>query len=67
MFFNKLDTFTALRFTATDALPVAKRLRILPMKQHADNIWNEGKFLPLFTDNRRFENAVPLHVNIFRN
>jgi hypothetical protein len=21
--------------------------------QHADNIWNEGKFLPLFTDNRK--------------
>jgi hypothetical protein len=25
----------------------------LPMTQHADNIWNEGKLLPLFTDHRR--------------
>jgi hypothetical protein len=26
--------------------------RILPMTQHADNIKNDGKFLPLFTDHR---------------
>jgi hypothetical protein len=51
--FNQLDEFTALRFTDTGALLVVERMRILPVTQHADNIWNEGKFLPLFTDHRR--------------
>jgi hypothetical protein len=51
--FNKLGAFTALRFTVTGAPPAAKRTRILPMTQHTNNIWNEGKFLPLFTDHRR--------------
>jgi hypothetical protein len=51
--FNQLDAFMALRFTGTAALLAAERMRILPMTQHADNIWNEGKFLPLFTDYRR--------------
>jgi hypothetical protein len=46
MFFNKIDAFTTLRITATGAQPAAKRTRILPMNLHADNIWNEGKFLP---------------------
>jgi hypothetical protein len=50
---NQLYAFTALRFTDTGALLAADRMRILPMTQHADNIWNEGKFLPLFTDHRR--------------
>jgi hypothetical protein len=54
MFFNKIDAFTALRFTTTGAPPAAKRTRILPMIQHADNIWNEGKFVPLFTDHRKY-------------
>jgi hypothetical protein len=48
-----LMKFTALRFTATAASPAAKRTRILSVTQHADNIWNEGKCLPLFTDHRR--------------
>jgi hypothetical protein len=52
-FFNKLDAFTALRFTGTGSPLAAGRMRILPMTQHADNIWNEGKFLPSFTDHRR--------------
>jgi hypothetical protein len=47
--FNELDTFTALCFTATGALSAAERMQILSMTQHANNIWNEGKFLPLFT------------------
>jgi hypothetical protein len=50
VFFNKFDAFTALRLNATGAQPAAKLTRILPMTQHADNILNEGKFLPLFTD-----------------
>jgi hypothetical protein len=29
------------------------------MSQHADNIWNEGKFLPLFTDHRRCWKCCP--------
>jgi hypothetical protein len=45
--------FTALPFTAIGASPAAKRTRILPMTQYADNIWNEGKFLPSFTKHRR--------------
>jgi hypothetical protein len=51
--FNQLDVFTALHFMGTRALLAAERMPILPMAQHADNIWNEGKFLPLFTDHRR--------------
>jgi hypothetical protein len=54
MFFNELDTFTVLRFTESCAQSAAKRTRILPMTQHADNIWNEGKFLFLFTDHRMY-------------
>jgi hypothetical protein len=34
-FFNFVDRFTVLRFTATGALLAARRIRILPMKQHA--------------------------------
>jgi hypothetical protein len=44
MVFNELDAFTALPFTATCAPQAAKRTRILPMTQQADNIWNEGNF-----------------------
>jgi hypothetical protein len=50
---NKVDKFTALRCTATSALLAAKHMQILPMTQLANNIWNEGKVLPLFTDHRR--------------
>jgi hypothetical protein len=50
--FNDLDAFTAPRFTVTGPPPAAEHTRNLPMTQHADNIWNEGKFLPLFTDHR---------------
>jgi hypothetical protein len=50
--FNKLDAFTALRFMGTGAPLAAERMRILPMTHHFDNISNEGKFLPLFTDCR---------------
>jgi hypothetical protein len=59
VFFNKLDRFTALWFTVTGTTPAAKRTRILPMTQHADNIWNEGEFLPLFTDHRRCWKCCP--------
>jgi hypothetical protein len=52
MFFSKLDAFTALRFKGTGAPLAAKGMGILPMIQHVDNIWNKGKFFPLFTDNR---------------
>jgi hypothetical protein len=38
--FNELYAFTAPRFTATDAPPAAECTRILPMTQHAGNIWN---------------------------
>jgi hypothetical protein len=50
VFFNKRDMIMALRFTMTIA-PLAMK-RTLPMTQRANNIWNEGKFLPLFTDHR---------------
>jgi hypothetical protein len=53
VFLSKLDVFTALCFTGTVEPLAAERMRILPMTQHADNIWNKGKFLPLFTDHRR--------------
>jgi hypothetical protein len=43
VFFNELGAFTALRFTETGEPTAAERTRILPMIQHADNIWNEGK------------------------
>jgi hypothetical protein len=33
--------------------------KILPMTQHAENIWNEGKILPLFTDHRRCWKRCP--------
>jgi hypothetical protein len=52
MFYSKFDAFTALRFTRTGAPLAAERMRILLMTQHADNIWNGKKFLPLFTDHR---------------
>jgi hypothetical protein len=48
-FFNKLDAFTALRFTVTGAPPAGKFTRNLLTTQHAGNIWT---FLPLFTDHR---------------
>jgi hypothetical protein len=34
-FFNSVDGFAALRFTSTGALLAARRIRILPMNQHA--------------------------------
>jgi hypothetical protein len=36
------------------------------MTQHADSIWNEGKFLPLSQMAGGVENAVPLHVDVPR-
>jgi hypothetical protein len=57
--------FTALRFTATGASPAPKRMRILSMTQHDNNIWNEGKFLHSQITGG-VENAVPLHVGIPR-
>jgi hypothetical protein len=39
--------------------PAVERTRILPMTQHADNIWNEVKFLPLFTSHRRCWKCCP--------
>jgi hypothetical protein len=33
--FRAIDEFTALRFTVTGAPPAARRIRILPMTQHA--------------------------------
>jgi hypothetical protein len=65
--FNKTDAFTALRFTTTGAPPPAKSTQILPMAKHADNIWNEGKSYFCSQITGGVENAVPLHVNIFRN
>jgi hypothetical protein len=38
VFFKEINAFTALCFTATGAPLAAKRTRILPMTQHADNI-----------------------------
>jgi hypothetical protein len=46
---NKLDAFMTLRFTATGEPSAAKLTPIFPMTQYADNIWSEGKILPLFT------------------
>jgi hypothetical protein len=57
--FNEVHVFMALRFIATRASPAAKCTRILSMTQHANNIRNEGKFLPLFTDHRRCWNCCP--------
>jgi hypothetical protein len=34
-FFNFVDWFRALRFTATGALPAARRIKILPKNQYA--------------------------------
>jgi hypothetical protein len=65
VFFNKIDTFTALRFTATCAPPTAKHMQILPVIQHANNIWNEGKSYLCSQITGGVENADPLHVNIF--
>jgi hypothetical protein len=66
MVFNELDAFTAPRFTATGPPPAAERTRILPVTQHAVNIWNEGKFLPLLQIPGGVENVVLLHVDIPR-
>jgi hypothetical protein len=52
-----------LHFAATDALPAAKHTQILHMTQHADIIWNEGKFLRS-QNTGGIENTVPLHVDI---
>jgi hypothetical protein len=54
VFFDKLDAFTTLCFTAISAPLATKRMRIWPMTQHADNISNEEKFLPLFAENRKY-------------
>jgi hypothetical protein len=54
VFFNEIDAFTGTR-----ALFAVEHMRILRMTQHADNIWNEGKFLPLFTDHKRCWNRCP--------
>jgi hypothetical protein len=53
VFFSKFGAFTVLRFTGAGAPLAAEHMRILPMILHTDNIWNEGKFLPLFIDHRR--------------
>jgi hypothetical protein len=50
--FNKSDAFTARRFTVTGALQAAKSTRISQITQHTDNLWNEGKFLPLVPNHR---------------
>jgi hypothetical protein len=41
-----VDQFIALRFTATGAPPAARCIRILLM---ANNVWNQGKLLTLWT------------------
>jgi hypothetical protein len=64
--FNKLDAFMALRFTVTGAPPSTKHVQILPMAQHADYIWNEGKFYLCSQITGDVENAVPLHIDIPR-
>jgi hypothetical protein len=64
--YNELDAFTAPRFTATSPTPAAERTRILPMTQHADNIWKEGKFLLCSQITGGVENVVPLHADIPR-
>jgi hypothetical protein len=47
---KKHHAFTALRLTGNGAPLFVGHMRKFPMTQRADNIWNEGKFLPLFTD-----------------
>jgi hypothetical protein len=56
-----LINLTRLRhcFTGTGALLAAEHMWILLMTQHADNIWNEGKSLFLFTDHRRCWKCYP--------
>jgi hypothetical protein len=44
----------------------AERMRILPMTHHADNIWIEGSSYLCSQIIGGVENAVPIHVNIFR-
>jgi hypothetical protein len=51
--FNELYAFIAPRFIAIGELLAGKYTQILPMTQDADNIWNEGKFLPLSTNHSR--------------
>jgi hypothetical protein len=62
MVFNELDAFTALCFTATDAPLAAEYTRILPITQHAGNIWNEGKFSPLFTNPQEVLKMLSLYT-----
>jgi hypothetical protein len=64
--FNQLDAFTALRFTGTRALLAAESMRILPMTQHAANIWNEESSSLFSQITGCVENAVPVHANIPR-
>jgi hypothetical protein len=55
--YNELAAFTAPRFTATGPPPAVERTRILPMTQHAGNVWNDGKFL--ITNHRRCWKCCP--------
>jgi hypothetical protein len=57
----------ALCFTGTGALLAAECMRILPMTQHANNIWNEGSSYLCSQITGGVENASPLHINIFCN
>jgi hypothetical protein len=58
-----VDRFTALRFTATGALPGARRIRILPMTQYA--CWPILSELSSYNSLIKggVENAATLHVN----
>jgi hypothetical protein len=58
---------TALSFTVTGAPLAAKRTRILPLIQHADKIWNEGKSYLYSHITGGVENIFPVNINIFRN
>jgi hypothetical protein len=56
--FNKLDALTAVRFMGTGAPLAAERMRILPMTQLADKIWNERKFYLCSQITDCIENAI---------
>jgi hypothetical protein len=65
--FNTIDEFSALRFTATGPLPAAKRMRILPMSQHAwwptTMVWRKIINLQTSTQNDVTRRAVQfMHV-----
>jgi hypothetical protein len=58
-FLNKLHVITVLHLMETGVLLASECMRILLMCQHANTIWTEGNFLPLFTDHTKCWKCCP--------